>query len=374
MKMKAAVMYAPRKPLVVEEVELDPPKVGEVLVKMVASGICHSDVHYYAGDVPIGLPVILGHEGAGEVAEVGEGVKSVKPGDKVVLSFFPACGQCRYCQSGQPMLCDQGNAALGGTMPDGTRRIHLKDGTDVNNFQYISTFAEYSVVPETSLIKVDAKAPLDKLCLLGCGFTTGFGSATNAIHIKPGESVVCVGCGGVGLSAIQGAALSGAGQVIAVDVHESKLQQAKKFGATHGVQFRGDVRATIKEIKAITGPEGADYGMELVGGPHMNDTTSIAYRSVRKGGTICIVGVGAAELKTMPIDPISLMAQHKTVKGVMYGAAQVKNDIPRYYELYKQKKINLDDMVSKVLTLEQINEGFETVIKGDQVVRQVICY
>ena len=375
MRMKAAVMYEPRKPMVVEEVELDPPQAGEVLVKMSATGICHSDVHFFTGDVSYPLPAILGHEGAGVVQEVGAGVSSVKKGDKVVLSFFPACGKCRFCQDGQPMLCDVGSASPAGTMPDGTKRLHrIQDGSDINNFALISTFAEYTVAPEISVIKVDAQAPLEKLCLLGCGFTTGFGSVTNAIHIKPGESVVCIGCGGVGLSAIQGAALSGASQVIAVDVHESKLEIAKKFGATHGVLSRGDVRATVKEIKAITGGLGADYALELVGGAHMDTTSAIGYRAIRKGGTLCLVGMGAQEIKQLPFDPLSMVSLNKTVKGVYYGASQVRNDIPRYYELYKAGKINLDDMVSKELRLEDINAGFEAVIRGDEVVRQVIRF
>ncbi|MBI3993261.1 MAG: Zn-dependent alcohol dehydrogenase [Candidatus Lambdaproteobacteria bacterium] len=375
MKMKAAVMYEPRKPMVVEVVELDPPKAGEVLVKMSATGICHSDLHFFAGDVPTPVPVILGHEGAGVVQDVGAGVSSVKKGDKVVLSFFPSCGVCRFCLGGQPMLCDVGSASPLGTMPDGTRRVHrVQDGSDINNFSMISTFAEYTVAPEFSVIKVDAQAPLEKLCLLGCGFTTGFGSVTNAIHIRPGDTVTCIGCGGVGLSAIQGAALSGASKIIAVDVHESKLALAKKFGATHAVLSRGDVRADVKEIRAITDGLGSDYALELVGGAHMDTTAAIGYRAIRKGGTLCLVGIGATSIKALPIDPLSMVMLNKTVKGVFYGQAQVKGDIPRYYELYKAGKINLDDMVSKEMRLEDINAGFEAVIRGDEVVRQVIRF
>jgi len=264
MRMKAAVLYEVRQPLVIEEVELDPPKAGEVLVKMEATGVCHSDLHYYTGDIPRDMPLVLGHEGAGVVQEVGEGVTSVQPGDHVVMSFLPSCGRCKYCQSGHPVLCELSANLRSGGLLDGTRRLHKPDGTDINHFLFVSTFAEYSVVPEASVIPMPKEAPLEKLCLLGCGFTTGFGSATNGLHIKPGESVVVIGCGGVGLSAIQGAAISG-GTVIAVDVHEQKLDMARKFGAAHTVLNRGDNKAVLKEIQRITGGEGADYSIESVG-------------------------------------------------------------------------------------------------------------
>ena len=373
MKMKAAVMHQPGQ-ISVESVELQKPQAGEVLVKMAATGICHSDVHYYVDDMPIATPVVLGHEGAGVIAELGPGVQNYEVGDHVVLSFFPACGQCRWCQNGQSILCDQGQAGMRGTMPDGSRRLQLAGGEPLNHFLFISTWAEYSVVPTASLIKVDAQAALDRLCLLGCGFTTGFGTATNAIRISPGESVVIVGCGGVGLSAVQGAALSGAGQIIAVDIHESKLAEARRFGATHGVQMRGDIKAVISEIKKICGKLGADYGIELVGGAHMAQTAAIAYYATRKGGTVCLVGVGRADIKSLPIDPLSLVSQHKTIKGVFYGEAHVKNDIPRYVTLYQQGKIDLDSMVSRELALEDIQSGIEAVISGNEVIRQVIRF
>ena len=210
MKMKAAVLYGVKEPLVVETVELDPPKAGEVLVKMVATGICHTDIHRFTGDALVDYPVVLGHEGAGIVKEVGEGVTRVKSGDHVVLTFLPSCGQCRWCHNGQPTLCDLGALLRTGKMLDATTRLHrATDGSDINSFLFNSTFAEYTVVPDASLVPVASHLPLERICLFGCGFTTGFGTATRKLQIQPGETVTIIGCGGLGLAAIQGAVMSG---------------------------------------------------------------------------------------------------------------------------------------------------------------------
>jgi S-(hydroxymethyl)glutathione dehydrogenase/alcohol dehydrogenase len=375
MRMKAAVLYGVKEPLVVEEVELDPPKAGEALIKMVATGICHSDPHRYTGDSQSQLfPIVLGHEGAGIVEEVGEGVTRVKKGDHVVLTFLPSCGKCRWCHTGHPNKCDLGAQLRDGKMLDGTTRIHRRDGSDIYNFLFNSTYAEYSVAPEASLVPVPEHLPLEKICLFGCGFTTGFGTATNKLHIRPGETITIVGCGGLGLAAIQGARLSGAGKIIAVDIHPEKLEMAKKFGATHGVLNKHNVEEVIQEITDITWGVGTDYSIEFVGFDQSDETLDIAFQAIRKGGTMCMVGIGAQDKRTLPFDPLTLTLWRKKVTGVLFGEAQFQTDIPRLAALFEQGQINLDDMITRELSLDQINEGFQAVLAGNQVARQVIRY
>jgi NDMA-dependent alcohol dehydrogenase len=375
MRMKAAVMYEPRKPMVVETVELDPPKAEEVLVKMVATGVCHSDVHVYMGDLTRPLPVILGHEGAGIVESVGPGVTRYKKGDHVVLTYLPACGQCKSCHTGHPNMCDLGAKLRTGRYLDDTARHHrVQDGKDISSFLFVSTFAEYSIVPQASLVTVPDYVPLERVCLFGCGFTTGFGAMTNPIHIRPGETVTIVGCGGLGLAAVQGAKMSGAGKIIVVDLHEEKLSMAKQMGATHTIQNRHNPDEVIKEIMDITWGLGTDYSGEFVGGEDCDETIDIAFRAIRKGGTMCLVGVGAADKKTMPVDAYTLALFRKRIQGVLFGDAQFKTDIPRYIDLYLQKKINLDAMVTAEYKLDDINTCFENIFAGNKVARQVIRF
>jgi S-(hydroxymethyl)glutathione dehydrogenase/alcohol dehydrogenase len=376
MRMKAAVMYAPKQPLVVEEVELDPPKGGEVLVKMVATGVCHSDLHVYTGDLPLpAAPVVLGHEGAGIVQDVGPGVTRVKKGDKVVLTFLPSCGHCRWCHTGQPNLCDLGAKLVSGVMLDGEPRLHrVKDGGKISNFLFVSTFAEYTVVPEASLVKVADSTRLERACLFGCGFTTGYGAVTNAIHIRPGETITIVGCGGLGLAAIQGAAASDAGKIIAVDVHEEKLDMAKKMGATHTVRNRHNPAEAIKEIQEITWGLGTDYSGEFVGFDQCDETIAIAFGAVRKGGTMVLVGVGPLTKPTMAVSPFAVAMSQKTIKGVLFGSAQFQTDIPRYIDLMVAGKVDMDAMVTQEFKLTDINTCFQNVLAGNKVARQVIRF
>jgi S-(hydroxymethyl)glutathione dehydrogenase/alcohol dehydrogenase len=375
MRMKAAVLYECNQPLVIEEIELDPPQAGEVLIKLVATGVCHSDVHYYTGDVPREKPIILGHEGAGIVQEVGEGVTSVKPGDHVVLTFLPSCGRCRWCHVGQPTLCDLGAKLRTGKYLDDTYRHHrASDGKPISSFLFVSSYAEYAVSPEASVLKVPDYLPLQRLCLLGCGFTTGFGAATNAAHIKPGETVMIVGCGGLGLSAVQGAALSGAGKIIAVDVHEEKLSMAKKFGATHTITNRHNWEEVVKEVQEITWGVGVDYSFEFVGFDQTDETIKICYEGLRKGGTMYMVGVARTDKKTIPIGPTNFSLWRKRIQGVLFGDAQFRTDIPRYVDLYQQGQIKLDELVTQEFRLEDINTCFQNILAGNKVARQVIRY
>ncbi len=346
-------------------------------MKLVATGVCHSDVHYYTGDSVRSSerPVVLGHEGAGIVEEVGPGVDEAAPGDHVILTFLPTCRKCKWCHMGEPTLCEMGAHIRTGKMLDGTTRLHrASDGEDIDTFLFVSTFGEYTVTHVNSIVKVPEYLPLERLCLLGCGFTTGFGAATNAAHIRPGETVTIVGCGGLGLSAIQGAAACDAAKIIAVDQHEEKLEMAKKFGATHTILNRHDIKEVVKEIREITWGQGTTYSFEFVGGENSPETQAIAFKAAQKNGTVFLVGAGNFKSRTLPISPDELILYRKKVQGVLFGDAQFQVDIPRYVELYEQKKINLDDMVTQECKLDDINTCFENVLVGNKVARQVILY
>jgi alcohol dehydrogenase (nicotinoprotein) len=375
MRTKAAVLYGPKQQLKVEQIELDAPGPGEVLVHMVATGVCHSDLHVVSGDLTARpFPIVLGHEGAGIVEKVGKGVTAVKKGDHVILTYLPACGKCRWCHTGQPNMCDLGALLRTGRMLDGTARLHLKDGTDVSNFLFVSTWAEYSVVPELSMVKVPDYIRLERACLFGCGFTTGFGAATNAVHIRPGESATIVGCGGLGLAAVQGARMSGAGKIIAVDVHPEKLEMAKKFGATHTVLNTHDVDEVVRQIMDITWGQGTDYSFEFVGFEQAMETLKIAFHALSKGGTMCLVGVGSSQFKEVPFDPYMLAMWRKKVQGVLFGDAQFQWDIPRLVRLFEEGRIDLDGMVTQEFRLEDINTAVDNVFAGNRVARQVIRF
>jgi S-(hydroxymethyl)glutathione dehydrogenase/alcohol dehydrogenase len=336
--------------------------------------VCHSDLHVITGDLSRPFPVILGHEGAGIVEEVGEGVGKVKAGDHVVLTYLPACGKCRWCTTGQPNMCDLGALLRTGLMLDGTTRLHRTDGTPISNFLFVSTWAEYSVVPEASVVPVPDYVPLQRVCLLGCGFTTGFGAATNAVHIRPGESVAIVGCGGLGLAAVQGARASGAGKIIAVDVHPEKLEMARRFGATHAVLNKHDADAAVAEILDITWGLGTDFSFEFVGFDQAMETLEIAFRALRKGGVMTVAGVGAASFNELPIDPYTLTLWRKTVQGVLFGDAEFRSDIPRYVQMFHEGALDLDGIVTRELRLEDINTAVENVFAGNRVARQVIRF
>ncbi|MCH8884835.1 MAG: Zn-dependent alcohol dehydrogenase [SAR324 cluster bacterium] len=374
MRMKAAVLAGVNQPFVIEELELDPPGAGEALIQMAATGVCHSDLHVVSGDLSRPFPVVLGHEGAGIVQEIGEGVTAVKPGDHVILTYLPACGKCRWCHTGQPTLCDLGALLRTGKMLDGTSRLHRPDGTEISNFLFVSTWAEYSVAPEASLVAIPDYVPLERVCLFGCGFTTGFGAVTNSVHMRPGETATIVGCGGLGLAAVQGARMSGAGKIIAVDVHPEKLAMARKFGATHTVLNAHAPDEVIREIMDITWGLGTDFSFEFVGFDQANETIDIAFRAVRKGGTLCLVGVGSAAYKELPIDPYTLALWSKKVQGVLFGDAQFQWDIPKYVRLFEDGRIDLDGIVTHELRLEEINTAVENILAGNRVARQVIRF
>ena len=365
--MKAAVFYKHNEPLIVEDIQIDAPKRTEVLVKVAASGVCHSDLSVMNGNIPFPAPpAVLGHEGAGIVEEVGADVTGVKPGDHVILSWRPSCGRCSYCVTGRPQLCQTGGLELmQGYLPDGTSRLHKGD-TEIKHFTGVSSFAEYAVVPESGIVKIRPDVPLEVAALVGCGVMTGVGAVINTAKVEPGTSVVVIGCGGVGLNTVQGAVLAGAEKIIAIDLNPHKLELATQFGATHCVDPKdGD---PVSQVLELTEGLGADYAFEVIG---RSDTAVQAYHSIRPGGTAVVVGVAKPD-DMMTIPTISLL-QEKTLKGSIYGSARPSVDMPRLLDLYMNKRLKLDELVSRRIKLEEINAAFDWMEKGE-VARSVIMY
>ncbi len=364
--MKAAILYQTKKPLVIEDIEVPEPEEGEVLVKLVATGVCHTDLHPIKGDFPVPLPIVLGHEGAGIVKKVGKGVTSVKPGDHVVLSVMPYCGRCRYCLIGKPYLCIVAWPTIfGGTLLNGAKRLRKKDGQELNHFFGQSSFAEYALVYETTVVKIRDDAPLDKVALFGCGVTTGVGAVVNTAKVEAGATVAIFGCGGVGLSGIMACKMVGAGKIIAVDVVDKKLEFAREFGATHTINAsKEDPVQKIKELTVF----GADYSFEFVGNVNV---MAQAFDTTCPGGKTIIIG-GAPVGQKVSLDAMSILTE-KMLLGTAGGSLRPAIDIPRYVELYMEKKLDLDRLITKRFPLEEINKAFEAMEKGE-VARSVIVF
>ena len=361
--MKAAVLYNAHEPFVVEEVELADPGPGEALIRLAGSGVCHSDEHVVDGSMPFPLPAVLGHEGAGVVEKIGPGVTYAVPSDHVILSFVPTCGKCHHCVTGRPNLC-AGVRTTPGTMADGTRRMR-RNGQEINHFTMLSTFAEYAVVPEASLVRVREDAPLDKVCLIGCGVMTGVGAAINTAKVRPGSTCVVIGCGGVGLNVIQGCVLAGAGRIIAVDKLANKLEYARQFGATHFINAsKEDVTSAVREISRF----GADYAFEVIGRP---ETIELAYECTGRGGMTVVVGLSPAGSR-ISISAPSFMAE-KAIVGCAYGSTRQRVDMPMLTDLYMAGRLKLDELITRTYPLEGINEAFEALRQG-QVARGVIVF
>ena len=364
MQIKAAVCYEANAPLVVETLELDEPKEGEVLVKLSSAGVCHSDYHVMKGEWKPPLPMVLGHEAAGIVERIGPGVTMSRPGDHVILNFRPNCGFCRYCTVGRPVLCN-GSDSDRWMMFDGTSRLH-KGNQYFYHFARTASFAEYVVVPQTGAVPVREDMPLDKACLVGCSVMTGVGSVINTAKVEPGSSVVVIGCGGVGLNVIQGAVLAGAGQIIAVDVLENKLGYARDFGATDIIDATGG--DTVRRIRDLT-KGGADYAFEAIG----NSRTILqAYESTCLGGVTTIVGM-APEDDEVTINSLSLPRTEKVIMGSWYGSARPWVDLPKMVDLYLSGKIQVDALVSRTYTLDEINVAYEALGRGE-VARSILVF
>ncbi len=369
MKSRAAVLFESPGRYEVVDVDVDEPKTSEVLVRYVASGLCHSDVHFLTGDHVGPLPFCAGHEGAGVVEAVGPGVTSLRPGDHVVASFIPSCGRCRYCASGRMNLCQLGAHLQAGPMPDGSYRMHL-NGADLHQFLLISTFSQYAVVSENSLVKVPQDLPLDTICLLGCGVGTGLGSATNSADVRPGDHVLVIGIGGVGTSAVQGAALAGAAAVIAVDPVPFKREMAEKLGATHSF-------ATLAEatdvVRSLTEGQGADAAILTMGSPTNADVAE-AFAAIGKGGTVVVTGMAAiSEPVGIPVHLLELGGMQKTIKGSLFGMCNPPSDILRQLDLYRADKLRLDEMVTRRYPLSDINTAVDDLLEGRNI-RGVIVH
>jgi len=365
MRVTAAVLYDVNKPYAIEAVELDPPKRGEVLIKVGAAGVCRSDLHFQKGEATIALPAVLGHEGSGTVQSVGEGVTMVKPGDRVILSFVPNCGHCYSCESGRPHLCDE-HARTTGKLYDNTSRLHTLAGQDCAHMGKVACFAEYAVVPEMGCIPAPAALDFAQLALIGCSVTTGVGAAVFNARVQPGDRVVVIGCGGVGLNAVQGARLSGADMIIAVDVKDTALEFAKKFGATHTVNARKE--DAVARVQALTGG-GAHFAFEAYGA---GATTKMAVDMLRKRGTAVIVGI-APNGDTANIEPVVLTRGEKTVSGTYYGSAHSRQDMPRICDWIAQGRLDVASLVTRRYSLGEINRAYED-IETDAVGRGVIVF
>jgi S-(hydroxymethyl)glutathione dehydrogenase/alcohol dehydrogenase len=361
--VKAAVMRAPHAPLELADVRIDDPGPGEVLVRTVASGICHSDLHAIEGNLPVPSPCILGHEPAGIVEAVGAGVTDLAPGDHVIGCFTAWCGVCRFCTEGRPYLC---LAQFEGRPAGAPPRLTAADGTALGQFANLSSFAELMLCPVRSLVRIRADMPLDRASLIGCGVTTGLGAVLNTVRVPPGASVVVVGCGGVGLAAIQGARLIGAGRVIAVDAQAWKLPLARTLGASDCVDAKaGDPVAAVHEL---TGG-GADFVFECIG---LVPTVQQAVAMTGRGGTTVLVGI-VPLTELVSISAADLTFQEKKITGSYMGSNRFRFDMPKYVDFYFDGRLRLDEMISARVRLDQVNDAFERLRKGE-VARQVIVF
>ena len=369
MKARAAVAWAPKQPLSIEEIEVEGPREGEVLLKVVASGVCHTDAFTLSGEDPEGaFPCVLGHEGGCEVVECGPGVKTLKPGDHVIPLYIPECGHCEYCKSTKSNLCQTIAPTLWtGYMPDGTRRFS-HNGKAIYHYMGCSTFAEYTVVPEIALAKINPAAPLDKVCLLGCGVTTGIGAALNTAKVEAGSTVAVVGLGGIGLSVIQGAVMAQAGRIIAIDVNPEKFEMARALGATDCVNPADlDVSVTEGIVDMTNG--GVDYSFECIGNV---DVMREALECCHMGwGVSTIIGVAGAgqEIRTRPFQLVT----GRTWKGTAFGGVKGRTELPGYVDNYMNGKIELDSMVTHTMPLEDINTAFDLMHEGKSI-RSVIIF
>ncbi len=369
MKVKAAVAHKAGAPLTIETVDLDGPRAGEVLVEIRATGICHTDEFTLSGADPEGLfPAILGHEGAGVVVDVGPGVKSLKKGDHVIPLYVPECRECEYCVSDKTNLCQAIRVTQGqGVMPDGSSRFSL-DGKKLLHYMGTSTFANYTVVPEIALAKIREDAPFDKVCYIGCGVTTGIGAVINTAKVEPGANVVVFGLGGIGLNVIQGARLAGANMIVGVDFNLSREALARKFGMTHFVNPK-EVEGDLVPYLVNLTKGGADYSFECIGNV---DVMRQALECCHKGwGVSVIIGVAGAgqEIKTRPFQLVT----GRVWKGTAFGGAKGRRDVPKIVDWYMDGKINIDDLITHKLKLEDINKGFDLMREGKSI-RSVVVF
>jgi S-(hydroxymethyl)glutathione dehydrogenase/alcohol dehydrogenase len=369
MKAKAAVAWEPKKPLVIEEIDVEGPKHGEVLLKVHASGVCHTDAFTLSGDDPEGaFPCILGHEGGCEVVECGTDVTTLKPSDHVIPLYIPECGECDYCHSKKTNLCQSIAATVWtGYMPDGTRRFS-QNNRPIFHYMGCSTFSEYTVVPEIALAKINPTAPLDKVCLLGCGVTTGIGAVFNTAKVESGSTVAVFGLGGIGLSVIQGAVMAKASRIIAIDINADKFNMARALGATDCVNPK-ELSGTVTEAIVEMTHGGVDYSFECIGNVQvMREALECSHMG---WGVATIIGVAGAgqEIRTRPFQLVT----GRTWKGTAFGGVKGRTELPSYVERYMNKEIELDSMVTHTMPLEDINRAFDLMHEGKSI-RSVILF
>lgn len=356
-RAKAVLFRGEKLKVTVEDIWVDPPGPGEVMVRMGACGVCHSDLSVTNETMPLPPPIVLGHEGAGTVVAVGQGVVDVKPGDRIISSFVPLCGKCRYCVLGRPTLCELGNRRPF-TLPDGSLRTRDAAGAPLNIMASCGVMAEYATLHESSVVKVGNDVPLDRCALIGCGVTTGWGAACNTAKVEAGAVCVVFGAGGVGLSAIQGCAISGAAQIVAVDTNPAKLELARVMGATH-VLDASACDNVVKELKRLT-DGGADYAFECVG---HGSIVAQAYGALRKGGTAVVVGVAPPADQTS-VRTASLAFEEKVLRGSYYGSSSPRVDFPRLLSLYRAGRLKLDELITQRYTVDQAVQAFDDLASG----------
>ena len=369
MPHRAAVLTGLDQPLEIrDDVEVEAPRAGEIKIKLGASGVCHSDLSMQNGTLLCAFPIVLGHEGAGVVEEVGEGVTSVQPGDHVVVSWVPQCGECYFCRRDQGELCKAADAALAtGGLLDGTTRF-TSGGSPLSQMAASGTFSQHAVIPAIGAVKIPDDVPLKVAALIGCGVLTGVGAALNTARIEQGDTVAVVGCGGVGLNVIQGARIAGAENIVAVDMNETKLQLAKEFGATSTVN--ASQTDPVSQVMSMTEERGADVAFEVIGlGPTIDQTIAMT----RRGGQAILVGVPRMDVTvTLPVF-FGLVLQEKTVKGCWYGSSNVQRDVPKLIELNRKGELKLDELISREIDLADVNDAFEAMKTGE-IARSVIVY
>ena len=359
MNALAAVLYEQGSPLQLEEVEVLPPQRGEVTVRMKAAGVCHSDYHVMSGDLKMPMPIILGHEGAGVVEAVGEGVTSVAVGDHVILMWRGPCGRCDFCARGRPALCEMGTAMrFNGTMPDGTLRFRNHRGEGIRHYAGVSAFSSAATMPEASVVKIPHSFSFAKAALIGCGVITGVGAVTNAAAVQLGSSVAVFGVGGIGLNVVQGARMVGARQIIAVDVHDQKLEDARIFGATDVVNAKN--LDAVEAVRGLTEGSGVDFAFEAVGDASL---IAQAFDATRKGGKCVVVGIARAEARA-PINVNQLVYAEKSLIGSLYGTTRPRQDLITLIQMHENGGLMLDELITRTWKLEDINEAYEALVAG----------
>ena len=369
MKTKAAVLWELNTPWSVEEIELDPPGPGEVLVKLAASGLCHSDEHLVTGDLPFALPIIGGHEGAGVVQEVGTGVSWLEPGDHVVFGFIPSCGRCPSCSTGHQNLCDFGALlGLGVQITDGTSRHHAK-GSDLALMCLLGTFAHHTVVNEASCIKIEKDVPLDRACLLGCGVVTGWGSSVYAAQVAPGDTVAVVGCGGIGSNAIQGAKLAGAKRIIAIDPVEFKREKAMEFGATHTAASMAEALPLITDVTWGTMANKVIMTMGVGSGAVLAEALALT----AKRGRVVVTNIHPAMEMSANVSLLDVTLMEKQIVGSLFGSGNPRADIPKLLGLWREGQLDLDGLVTNEYDLDGVNDGYDAMRAGTSI-RGVMKY